>query len=198
MKALIVAVSLALPSIAAAAQTTWDIDGTHSNVGFQIKHMMVANVRGEFGKFTGSAVIDDADVTKSKITATIDAASINTHDEKRDGHLRSPDFFDTAKFPNITFTSKSVKKVANGYEIAGDLTMHGVTKPVTLKAGELSNEVKDPWGGTRRALTATTTVSRKDFGISWNTALDNGGVMLGDDVQINLDISLVKKAPSKT
>ncbi len=178
--------------------STWEIDPAHSSARFSIRHMMISNVQGEFGKVTGTVNWDEAEVTKSTVEATIDATTINTREPKRDGHLKSPDFFDVAKYPTITFKSTSVKKVgADRLAIKGELTMHGVTKPVTLDA-TYTNEVKDPGGNTRRGASARTKLNRKDFGLKWNQTVEGGGVLVGDEVDIALDLELVKKAATKS
>src|SRR5258707_14528321 len=178
--------------------STWEIDPAHSSARFSIRHMMISNVQGEFGKVTGTVNWDEAEVTKSTVEATIDATTINTREPKRDGHLKSPDFFDVAKYPTITFKSTSVKKVgADRLAIKGELTMHGVTKPVTLDA-TYTNEVKDPGGNTRRGASARTKLNRKDFGLKWNQTVEGGGVLVGDQVDIALDLELVKKAATKS
>jgi polyisoprenoid-binding protein YceI len=177
-----------------ALASTWEIDGSHSAAQFSVRHLMVSNVRGEFGKVSGTVSLDDKDVTKSSVDVSIDVASINTREPKRDEHLRSPDFFDVAKYPKMTFKSTGITKQADGkYAIAGNLTLHGVTKPITLVT-ELSPEVKDPWNNVRRGATGTATLSRKDFGLTWNKALEAGGVAVGDEVKITVDVEMVKKA----
>jgi polyisoprenoid-binding protein YceI len=193
IKSAVAAAVLAAPSLAFASN--WDIDSSHSAAHFSVKHMMVANVRGEFGKVTGAVNLDDKDITKSTVTATIDATTINTREPKRDEHLKSADFFEVAKYPTINFKSKSVKQEAPGkLKVVGDLTMHGVTKEVTLDVETPNTEAKDPWGNVRRGATATTKLNRKDFGLNWNKALETGGVLVGDDVSVQLDIELIKKA----
>ena len=182
---------LALP----AAATTWHLDDAHSTVGFSVKHMMVTNQKGAFDKFNGTIELDDKDVTKSSVNVEIDVASINSKNAKRDEHLKSPEFFDAAKFPKLTFKSTKVEKAGAGFKVTGDLTMHGVTKPVVLDVAPLSDEYKDPWGGTHRGTSATAKVSRKDFGLTWNAALEKGGVVVGEDVSIELQIELVPPAP---
>ena len=190
------AISLLLSSWGFAS--TWQIDPAHSSATFSIRHMTVSNVRGEFGKVSGMVNWDDADVSKSTAEATIDATTINTHEPKRDTHLKSPDFFDAEKYPTITFKSTHVQKVgANHLKITGDLTMHGVTRPVTLDA-TYTGEVKDPGGSIRRGASATTKLNRKDFGLTWNKALEAGGVLVGDEVDIALELELAKKAPNKS
>jgi len=192
---------LALTTLLCSSWTfasNWDIDPAHTTVGFSVRHMMVSNVRGEFGKVTGAVNWHDTDVTKSTAEATVDATTINTREPKRDDHLKSADFFDVAKYPTITFKSTTVKKLgADRLQIKGDLTMHGITKPVTLEA-TYTNEVKDPWGNTRRGASAHTKLNRKDFDLKWNKTLESGGVLVGDDVDITLDLELIKKAANKT
>ena len=180
----------------AAQAATWDIDGGHSNVGFSVRHLMVSNVRGTFKTVSGTVELDEADPSKAKVVATIDTKSVDTGDGKRDEHLRSPDFFDSAKNPQMTFTSKSVKRAGKGWKVAGDLTIRGVTKEVVLDVSTLAPSVKDPWGGIRTGFTATTSINRKDYGMEWNKALDNGGIALGNDVKVTLEIELSKKAPT--
>ena len=185
------AVLLTLSTVLQAA--TWEADAAHSSIAFNLKHMMIANVHGSFGKFTATVNYDEKDITKSTIQATIDVASINTDNEQRDTHLKSADFFDVAKFPSIIFVSKMIHKTKDGLMIMGDLTMHGVTKEVTLTAENPSAPVTDPWGGTRIAVSAITKVNRTDFGIVWNKTLESGGVLVGTDVNITIEIELVKK-----
>ncbi|KFA93323.1 YceI family protein [Archangium violaceum] len=190
-KPAIAALVLASPSLAFA--TEYDIDSAHSGANFSVKHMMVSNVRGAFSKVTGTANIDEKDITKSTVQAVIDATTINTNEPKRDEHLKSPDFFDTAKYPTITFKSTKVEKAGDNLKVMGDLTMHGVTKPVTLDVEGFTTEAKDPWGNTKRGGTATTKINRKDFGLGWNKVLDTGGVAVGEEVAITLDLELNKK-----
>ncbi|SET34069.1 YceI family protein [Stigmatella erecta] len=192
LKSAIAAAVFAVPSIAAAS--TWEIDPAHSSAKFTVKHMMITNVTGEFGNVTGTVNLDDKDPSKTSITASVDTTTINTNQAKRDAHLKSPDFFDVEKYPAMTFKSTSVK--ANGkekFKVMGDLTLHGVTKPVTLDVESASTEIKDPWGGTRRGASATTKLNRKDFGLTWNQALETGGVAVSEDVNVTLDLQLVKK-----
>jgi polyisoprenoid-binding protein YceI len=198
-KTLSFALASALVLVSAGALASdWDIDAGHSRVGFGIRHMMVSTVHGTFAKFTGTVNLDDADVTKSKIHVDIDATSITTANDKRDEHLRSPDFFDTAHFPKLTFDSTRIEKLgADKLNVTGNLTIRNVTKPVVLAVTGLTGEVKDPWGGTRRGATATTKINRKDFGLGWNKALEAGGVVLGDEVTIELELELAKKAAAK-
>ncbi len=184
-----------LPGIARASQ--WDVDPSHSQVGFVVKHLMISDVHGDFKKFTGTVDMDDKDATKSKIELSIDTDSISTGDEKRDGHLKSPDFFDTAKFPKMTFKSTKIAKAGKDkYKVTGELTIKDVTKPVELVVEGPAKQIKDPWGGTRTAVTATGKINRKDFGITWNKDLDGGGVVVGNDVKLELAFELSKKAPA--
>jgi polyisoprenoid-binding protein YceI len=188
---------LVLNTIPVLAADVWTIDPTHSSANFSIKHMVISNVRGSFGKLKGSAKYDGNSLKGADVQAIIDVSSINTNDEKRDGHLKSPDFFDVAKFPTIAFKSNKVVPSKNGFDIDGTLTMHGVTKPIVLHAEPLSKEVKDPYGNTRVGTSATATINRKDFGISFNANMDNGGAVVGDEVNITLAIELTKDQPSK-
>lgn len=183
------AIALALPLMA----QTYSIDTAHSSAQFSVKHLMVSNVRGEFNKMTGSVTWDDNNPAAIAIDATIDVNTISTREPKRDEHLKSPDFFDAAKYPAMTFKSTKVWKSAGKYQVAGNLTLHGVTKPVTLTLEGPTAEVKDPWGMLRRGASATTTINRKDFGLGWNKALEAGGVMVGEEVQITLDIEATRK-----
>jgi polyisoprenoid-binding protein YceI len=188
---LVAAFALGVPTSGRAA--TWELDPGHTSVQFSVRHLMVSNVRGEFGKISGVVHVDDADISKSTIEATIDVASITTRNEKRDEHLRSPDFFDAAKYPTITFKSTKAEKTSSGWKVTGDLTMHGVTKPVVLDVEGPTPEMKDPWGNARAGAQATTKVDRQDFGISWNKALDAGGVTVGNEVSVTIDVEAVKK-----
>jgi polyisoprenoid-binding protein YceI len=184
-------VTLSLPAMAFA--TTWNVDPEHSNIGFKVRHLMVSNVKGQFDKHTGVVDINDKDVTKSKVEVSIDTASINTNVQKRDDHLRSPDFFDAAKFPTMTFVSKKVAKAGKDkLKVTGDLTLHGITKEVVLNVEGPTGESKDPWGVIRRGATASTKVNRKDFGLVWNKALETGGVVVGDEVTITLEVEMIK------
>jgi polyisoprenoid-binding protein YceI len=176
------------------ATSTWNIDPAHSSAEFKVKHMMISNVRGKFGGITGVLNRVDADHTQSTLEVSIDVGTVNTHDEKRDGHLKSPDFFHVEKFPAMTFKSTHIEKKGDGYTVSGDLTIHGVTKPVILSVEDVSEPTKDPWGNTRIGLTATTKINRKDFGLGWNAPLEAGGVMVGEEVAITLDVELIKAA----
>ena len=182
------AVLVALPATA----STWEIDPNHTESSFVVKHLMVSNVRGQFGKTTGTVQQDDKDVTKSKVEITIDAKTIDTRVEQRDKHLKSPDFFDVEKFPTVTFKSTKITKLeGNNVKMEGDLTMHGVTKPVVINVQQTPDTLAG--GMTIRGFTATTKVNRKDFGLNWNQNLERGGVLVGDDVMITLDLELLKK-----
>lgn len=172
----------------------WVVDGSHSSAGFSVKHLMITNVRGEFQKVEGKVTYDAAKPEATTIEATIDVASINTRDEKRDGHLKSPDFFDVEKFPTLSFKSKSVKvKAKDELSVTGDLTIHGVTKEVLLEVEGPSAPTSDPWGNVRIGATASAKIKREDFGLTWNAALEAGGVLVGSDVKITIDVSLIQQ-----
>jgi len=189
--AIALATTLALASPAFAS--TWDIDPTHTDVGFSVKHMMVSNTKGRFAGVKGTVDIDDKDLTKTKIGITIDVKSIDTREPKRDDHLRSPDFFDVAKFPTLTFKSKSVATAGKGFKVTGDITIHGVTKEIVLDVDSITAPLKDPFGGTRRGVVAHTKVNRGDFGLKWNKAIEAGGVVVGEEVTITIDAELTEK-----
>jgi len=182
--------SLATP--AAALASAWDIDSGHTSATFSVRHLAVSNVRGEFGKVTGAINLDDKDVTKSTVEASIDTSTVNTRNTDRDNHLKSPDFFDVAKFPSITFKSKKVSKSGKHLKVTGDLTIHGVTKEVVLEVEE-NGVQKDPWGNTKAGFTATTKVNREDFGLVWNKTLETGGLLVGKEVAITLDVEAGRK-----
>ena len=193
-KALLTVAIMALPALAEA--TPWTIDADHSNMGFSVSHLMVSHVKGNFNKYTGVVDLNDKDITKSTVNVSIDAASINTNVQKRDEHLRSADFFDVAKYPTLTFVSKKWARAAKGaLKVTGDLTIHGVTREVVLNVAPFSKESKDPWGNFRRGTSATTTINRKDYGLVWNQALETGGVAVGEDVNISLEVEMVKSQP---
>ena len=173
--------------------TTWNIDPAHSMAEFKVKHMMIANVKGQFSKVSGALSLDESDLANSRIEASIEAASIHTRDEQRDAHLKSPDFFDVEKFPTLHFKSKSISIVRDGeLAVEGDLTIRGVTRKVRFAVEGPTPPAKDPWGNTRVAVSATTKINRKDFGLNWNAALETGGILVGDDVTITLDVEFVK------
>jgi polyisoprenoid-binding protein YceI len=176
-----------------AAASTWEIDPNHTESSFVVKHLMVSNVRGQFGKTTGTILQDDKDITKSKADITIDATTIDTRVEKRDAHLKSADFFDVQKFPTITFKSTKMTKGdgPNTLKVTGDLTIHGVTKPVVVNVEYTPDTLAN--GTTVKGITATTKVNRKDFGLNWNRTIEAGGVMVGDDVTITVEGELHRK-----
>jgi polyisoprenoid-binding protein YceI len=188
---------LCLP--AAAASSTWRIDSQHASAQFAVKHLMISTVRGELHGVTGTINWDDKDIPKSTVDVTIDATTVDTREPQRNAHLKSPDFFDVAKYPTITFKSKKVEQVAPGkLKITGDLTIHGVTKEAVLDVDGPTSPIKDPWGNTRVAATATTRVNRQDFGVKWNANMDGGGVVVGDDVGITIDLEMIKQIPAKS
>lgn len=197
MKKMINSIAVAALMIGAAqAQVNWKLDASHSKMSFAVVHAMVSETEGRFKMFDGTVSSkSDMDFTDANINFTVDAASINTEDEKRDGHLKSPDFFDVAKFPSITFKSTSMKPTGKGktsYELEGDLTMHGVTKKVKFMAIGAAKTVKDPYGNIKNGFKVTGKINRKDFGLTWNAALEAGGVMVSEDVDISLNIELNK------
>ncbi|HTQ02325.1 MAG TPA: YceI family protein [Polyangiaceae bacterium] len=180
----------------AAARTgaaTFDLDASHSHVGFAVRHMMVSNVRGEFTKLAGTVSYDPAAPENTAIDVKIDVASVNTREEKRDGHLRSADFFDAEQYPHITFVSKQTRRKSGGLEVKGDLTIHGTTREVTLAVEDITPEHADPWGKQRMGASARTKIRRSDFGMRWNAALEAGGVLVGDEVSIELEVELVRR-----
>ena len=186
------AAALALP--AAAATTTWQIDPAHTAASFAVKHLMISTVRGEFKGITGTVNWDDQDIAKSTVDVTIDAKTVDTSEPQRDSDLKSEKFFDVAKYPTITFKSKKVEQVSAGkLKVTGDLTIHGTTKEAVLDVEGPSVSVKDPWGNTRVAISATTKVNRQDYGVKWNANIDGGGVVVGDDVNITIDLEMTKK-----
>lgn len=185
--------TMATENTTSTASTKWTIDASHSTVTFSVRHMMITNVRGEFQKLAGEVRYDAARPEATTVTAEIDVASVNTREEKRDAHLRSADFFDAEKNPKITFVSKRVAKKGPGLEIAGDLTIRGTTREVILVATDLTAEHTDPWGGRRIGATAKTKIKRSEFGMMWNAALEAGGVLVSDDITIEIDVSLVKQ-----
>jgi polyisoprenoid-binding protein YceI len=176
-------------------KTTFKIDPAHSSAQFTIRHMMITNVRGSFSGVTGTVVIDDADHSQSTVEAVIDTNTLNTLDPGRDGHVKSAEFLDVEKFPTITFKSDDVEVTGEGEsQVSGLLTIHGVTKEVVLDVEGPTAEAKDPWGNFRIGASAKTKIKRGDFGLTWSTALETGGVLLGDDLKIELDVSLIKQA----
>ena len=176
------------------AVRTWNIDAAHSIAEFAVRHMMVSTVKGRFGSLEGAIEGDVANPTASSVRATIDVASIDTHDPQRDAHLRSDDFFNAEKYPHITFSSKRVERVDDEkYRVVGDLTIRGVTKEVVLDT-EFEGQVRDPWGNQRAGFTATTQINRRDFGVNFNAALETGGLVVADKVKITLHIEAVRPA----
>lgn len=177
-----------------ARASTWEIDPTHSRLTFGVRHMMISDVHGEFKKFTGTVNLDDKDPTKSTVEVTIDTNSISTDQDKRDEHLRSADFFDTQKYPTATFKSTKVTKAGPGkYKVVGNLTIKDVTKPVELLVEGPTKPVKGMMGESRSGVSATGKIKRKDFNISWNKTLDGGGVVVGDDVKLEINAELTEK-----
>lgn len=173
-------------------QQVYEIDPTHSSAHFSVRHMMLSNVRGQFTKVSGTIKFDSANTANSSVEATIDAASIDTHDSQRDAHLKSADFLDVEKYPTLTFRSKRIESHSGGGKVIGDLTIHGVTREIALEVEGPTPENKDPWGKYRIGLSATTKLSRKDFGLTWNTTLETGGVLVGDEVKITIDVEAVR------
>ena len=172
---------------------TWKLDPAHSHAEFKVRHMMISNVKGSFSGLTGTLMENAADPSLSSIEASIEVASIATGDAQRDGHLKSADFFEAEKYPQMTFKSTRVERKGEGeYRVTGDLTIHGVTKPVTFEVDGPTAPGKDPWGNTRIGLSATTKINRKDFGLNWNAALETGGILVGEDVQITLEAQFIK------
>jgi polyisoprenoid-binding protein YceI len=174
-------------------KNTYQIDPAHSAAHFSVRHMMLSNVRGTFTGVTGTLAYDPSDPGSTQIDVTIDASTINTGDAKRDGHLKSPDFLDVAQFPVITFKGKRVEKTGDSeFKVTGDLTIHGVTREVSLKVEDVSAETKDPWGLTRFGSTAKSKIDRRQFGLVWNAALETGGVVVGDEVKLEFDLEFTR------
>ena len=189
----------ALALTATANAGTWELDPAHSGIEFSVRHMMVSTVKGRFEKIKGTVELDDKDVTKSTVDVTIDLTSVNTNEPKRDVHLKSPDFFDIAKFPAATFKSTKVQKAGkNKLKVTGDLSLHGVSKPVVLEVEGPTEPYKTPFGTTVRGVHATAKIDRKDFEIGWNKVLDNGGVLVGNEVSLDLNAELTEKAAAAT
>jgi polyisoprenoid-binding protein YceI len=172
---------------------SWIIDSAHTEVNFTVRHMMISNVRGQFQKVNGTVEFDEAHPANSKVGVQIEAASVNTKEEKRDAHLRSPDFFDAEKYPYLTFKSKRIEvKDANHTRLIGDLTIRDVTKEVSLDV-EYNGSAKSPWGTTSAGFSAKTTIKRKEWNLNWNVALETGGWLVGDDININIELEIVKQ-----
>ena len=175
------------------AASTWNIDPAHSVAEFRVKHMMISNVRGQFAKVSGKLVLDESDLANSQVEALIEASSIESRDPQRDAHLKSADFLDVENFPTLSFKSTRIRIVRNGeLAVDGDLTIRGVTRKVTFDVEGPTPPVKDPWGNTRVAVSATTKINRKDFGLTWNTILEAGGMVVGEEVTITLDVEFIK------
>jgi len=173
---------------------TYEIDTQHSSAQFKVRHMMIANVKGEFDRVRGTVFFDPANLVATRVAAVIDVASISTREPDRDTHLKGPDFFDVAKFPEITFRSEGAVESGDGYRVTGDLTIHGISKQVTLDVESVASEIKDPWGLMRRGLSASTRIDRRDFGLVFNMPLDGGGVVVGDKIEITLDVEMTRSA----
>lgn len=174
------------------ATEKWDIDTSHSSVGFSVRHMVISKVHGHFTKWGGELALDLEDLARSSVSIEIDAASIDTREPKRDEHLRSPDFFDAEKFPKLTFKSEKIQRTGDdSAKVTGALTIHGVTREATLDV-ELGGVGKDPWGGQRAGFSAKTRINRKDFGLSWNQALEAGGVLVGENIDITIELQAKK------
>jgi polyisoprenoid-binding protein YceI len=183
----------ATPSSATTTSSIWNIDPAHSAAEFKVRHMMISNVSGKFSGLSGILNLDEADYTRSTVEVSIPAVSVKTADEKLDAHLKNEDFFNIEKFPTLTFKSTTIRSTGGrNYEVEGDLTILGVTKSVTLNVNDVSAPSKDPWGNQRIGLSGSTKVNRKDFGLVWNTALELGGVLVGDEVTIALDVQFIK------
>lgn len=195
MKALVTVLSLAIASPAFAA--AWNVDAAHSSAEFSVRHMMVTNTTGEFTGIKGTFDINDSNLSASKIDVTIDTTTIDTRDAKRDGHLKSKDFFDVAKHPTMRFVSKKITKAGEGYKVVGDLTIRGKTKSVSLDA-ELTGVVKHPFtGASVRGIHATTTIDRQNWGLTWNKSMDKGGLLVGNEVELTINVELFQKATRK-
>jgi polyisoprenoid-binding protein YceI len=197
LKNMLVAASVvsALASAGFAADK-YNIDPNHSTVGFSVKHMVVTNVKGRFKDYSGTLMYDEKDPTKSSVDVDIKTASITTDNDQRDNHLKSPDFFDAAKFPDITFKSSKVEKKGENYLMTGTLTMKGVSKEVQIPV-TINGSVKDPWGSTRLGTEGSLKINRQDYGINWSKTMDNGGLVAGNDVNIDLQIEFVKAQDKK-
>jgi polyisoprenoid-binding protein YceI len=185
--------AVAVPTTASTAFSTWNIDPAHSIAEFKVRHMMISFVRGEFSGLSGVLKLDETDYTRSTVEVSIPTASVRTVDERLDDHLKNADFFDVDTFPTLTFISTKIQSTGGrNYAVTGGLTIHGVTRSVTLTVNDVSEPSNDPWGNQRIGLSGSATINRKDFGIIWNTALDSGGVLVGDEVSIALDVQLIK------
>jgi len=191
--------AMTLSLTAGAATSTWQIDPQHSSAQFAVRHLGLSTVRGAFSKLSGAVLLDDQDVTKSSVEVTIDVNTVDTREPDRDKDLRSEHFFDVDHFPTMTFKSKKVEQVAPAkLRVTGDLTIHGTTKEVVLDVDGPTTPLKDPRGNQHIGFSATTKINRQDYGVKWNAKLDNGGVVVGDDVNIMIDVELVQKAAAKS
>jgi polyisoprenoid-binding protein YceI len=192
MRKSLFAAALVLVTASAAHAQTWNIDASHSAAHFAVRHMMVSTVRGDMGKVTGTVNFDGKNLAAASVDATVDVTTISTRDEKRDAHLKSPDFFDVATYPTLTFKSKKVTPNADGsFKVIGDLTMHGVTKEVTLDVEAMRPVIKQG-NNLRTGTTATTKLNRQDFGVKWSRALDGGGLVVSDEVAVTIDLELIQ------
>ena len=184
------------PTPAPARGATWDIDTSHANAGFKVRHLMVSHVRGHLGPVTGTVFIDEQDLARSRVDVTIDARGIDSREPKRDEHLRSADFLDVANHPTVAFRSTRVEAPSGAggdLRVTGDLTIRGVTRPVTLEVDGLPPAIKDPWGNSRRGVSARARINRSDWGLKWNLAIEAGGVVVGDEVAIEIDAEIVAR-----
>jgi polyisoprenoid-binding protein YceI len=190
----LIAFALMIAAPLAASADTWQIDPVHTTVEFTVRHMMISNVRGLFTKVAGTITAKDSDPASVKVEATVDTSSIDTRSADRDADLKSANFLDVAKYPTMTFKSKKIEPAGPGkWKMVGDLTLHGVTKEVTLDVQGPTAPIKDPWGNSRAGASATTKINRKDFGLTWNKALETGGAVVGDEVTVSIDVEAVKK-----
>jgi polyisoprenoid-binding protein YceI len=190
----LIALTMMIAVPLAASADTWQIDPVHTTVEFTVRHMMISNVRGLFTKVAGTITAKDNDPASVKVEATIDTSSIDTRSADRDADLKSANFLDVAKYPTMTFRSKKIEPAGTGkWKMIGDLTLHGVTKEVTLDVQGPTAPIKDPWGNTRAGASATTKINRKDFGLAWSKVLEAGGAVVGDEVTVSIDVEAVKK-----
>jgi polyisoprenoid-binding protein YceI len=190
----LIALTLVIAAPLAASADTWQIDPVHTTVEFTVRHMMISNVRGLFTKVAGTITAKGNDPASVKVEATIDTSSIDTRSADRDADLKSANFLDVAKYPTMTFRSKKIEPAGTGkWKMIGDLTLHGVTKEVTLDVQGPTAPIKDPWGNTRAGASATTKINRKDFGLAWSKVLEAGGAVVGDEVTVSIDVEAVKK-----
>ena len=179
-----------MTSTAVETRNTWTIDPSHTTVEFVAKHMMITTVKGRFAELTGIIVADETNIADSSVEATLQAASLDTRSEQRDAHLRSPDFLDVEQYPEVTFKSTAISGTKASFKVTGDLTIRGVTRPITLDAS-FEGEGKDPWGGTRASFSAHGKFDRRDFGLTWNVALETGGILVSNEVKINIEAQAV-------